>query len=154
MRFLIFHFHVIRQLSPLRVTVKFIVEVFLWLPSWPFSRSPSLYFSMLYKIRSAEAVSSRWKSILCLLQKKGNIYFVHQAITDNTQKKTSCTVNSKRFVNIISRALQNIEGWLTHKSLFGAKICSYICPWTLPVPWCSQFSSSFAFRKLFVAWNR
>ena len=42
-----------------------------------------------------------------------------------------------------------------HNSLsLAAKICSDICPWTLSVPRSSQFSSSFALRKLFASRNR
>jgi len=42
-----------------------------------------------------------------------------------------------------------------HNSLnFAAKICSDICPWTLSVPRSSQFSSSFALRKLFASQKR
>ena len=43
--------------------------------------------------------------------------------------------------------VQNI--WRTINTIFCAKIYLFICPWTLSVPWSSQFSLSFALAKLF-----
>ena len=51
-----------------------------------------------------------------------------KVVSGNAQKRTS-HANSRLFVKIFNACYKIFEG-----SIFGAKICSCLCPWTLPVP--------------------